>query len=436
MGGDLSLDVFESESRIPSLPVGHGEDSAAYSLAQTALRFQALVEVSVDAYYDWHVATDLNEFSEQMDALLGLAPGALLRTGDGWQERVHPDDLAAVRAAFQRSLSTRGRLSVEYRMRREDGRYITVEDRARVLTDACGKATELVGTIRDITAERAAFHALRNASNLHRALFSETSNPTFHTDAWGRIIEANVAALRLLERRPEQLLHTHFADLLDGSEVPTDLAAFSPAGIEVRLPTPHGLRHLLLTCAGTETAGERHYFLSGTDITELVSLQKALQASQAALQSQAQSLLDRNTALRVLMEQRDADRRSVEDRLASTVRELALPALDQLQRSLAGKRELLQASALRDSILGIINSLDDVDPDSPGAGVHLTRRETEILTLVRSGRGTAEIAEALVLSPATVSFHRRNIRRKLGLSQHGMHLSTYLSTTRIDQSTP
>lgn len=42
----------------------------------------------------------------------------------------------------------------------------------------------------------------------------------------------------------------------------------------------------------------------------------------------------------------------------------------------------------------------------------LTRREKEVLRLMAQGKSTAEIAEELYISPATVSTHRKNIHRK------------------------
>jgi DNA-binding CsgD family transcriptional regulator len=49
----------------------------------------------------------------------------------------------------------------------------------------------------------------------------------------------------------------------------------------------------------------------------------------------------------------------------------------------------------------------------------LTDRETEIMTLVASGRTDAEVAACLGVSPKTANFHMENVKRKLG------------STTRI-----
>lgn len=50
-----------------------------------------------------------------------------------------------------------------------------------------------------------------------------------------------------------------------------------------------------------------------------------------------------------------------------------------------------------------------------GGPVPLGRREREVVRLVAEGRRSAEIAEQLNISIATVEVHRRNILRKLGL---------------------
>lgn len=46
----------------------------------------------------------------------------------------------------------------------------------------------------------------------------------------------------------------------------------------------------------------------------------------------------------------------------------------------------------------------------------LTPRHLEILRLIGDGKGTAEIAEELGLSPRTVEFHRASIRKALGIT--------------------
>jgi len=56
-------------------------------------------------------------------------------------------------------------------------------------------------------------------------------------------------------------------------------------------------------------------------------------------------------------------------------------------------------------------------PAAAGLPAALSLRELEILQLMSSGRTNAEIAEALVVSPRTVSTHVSSILRKLGANR-------------------
>ena len=50
----------------------------------------------------------------------------------------------------------------------------------------------------------------------------------------------------------------------------------------------------------------------------------------------------------------------------------------------------------------------------PALGHDLTEREREVLALLSEGLSNQQIAERLVITPATVKFHTRSIRSKLG----------------------
>ncbi|MFK7936949.1 MAG: response regulator [Saprospiraceae bacterium] len=73
--------------------------------------------------------------------------------------------------------------------------------------------------------------------------------------------------------------------------------------------------------------------------------------------------------------------------------------------------------------MGQLNSISDLKPNADALYAdrftkkyNLTRRELEILRLISDAMSNKEIAKELYISDQTVSVHRKNIMRKLGVS--------------------
>ncbi|MCG6879160.1 MAG: response regulator transcription factor [Deltaproteobacteria bacterium] len=70
---------------------------------------------------------------------------------------------------------------------------------------------------------------------------------------------------------------------------------------------------------------------------------------------------------------------------------------------------------------------DDVFREElPPKYADLTPAEIRVASLVRKGKSTKEIAEALDVSGQTIMWHRKNIRKKLNISNKGENLVTHL----------
>jgi DNA-binding CsgD family transcriptional regulator len=65
------------------------------------------------------------------------------------------------------------------------------------------------------------------------------------------------------------------------------------------------------------------------------------------------------------------------------------------------------------------------------ASARLTPRQTELLLLVAAGRSTAQIAEALFLSPATVRKHVENIFDRLGVTNRTAAVMSAFTTEAV-----
>jgi DNA-binding CsgD family transcriptional regulator/PAS domain-containing protein len=398
------------------------------------VRLRAFVDAVFDAYYDWDVASGAMEMSSQMDALLRLAPGELPRTFDGWSQRVHPEDRPQALEANLRAVRQDDVYEADYRMRRGDGSDILVHDRGVIVRDSEGVPANMIGAIRDITSEREAARAQREAAELHYALFAQAINPAYHIACDGRFLDANRVGLaflgitlgRLRRERVVTLWGAEAEDAVAGALAHT--ASVATLELEVRIGDV--LKALAVTLVPCVVGGQPSCFALGTDVTAHRALSRALEASEESLRRQAEALEDANTALRVILEQRNRDRRELEHTVVANAESSIAPLLETLRRRLAGAPEVIYVDAALQNLRELVQPFAQRLDSLVGGEARLSRREREIANLIRAGKSSREIAEALFVSTATVAFHCKNLRRKLGLTGRDSSLASYLASVR------
>jgi PAS domain-containing protein len=395
------------------------------------VRLRAFVDAVFDAYYDWHIGSGHLEMSSRIDELLGLGSGVLPRTFAGWLGRVHPDDREEARRNNERAAERGGVYEGEYRMRRGDGSYIVVRDRGVILGAKDGRPRHMIGALRDVTRERQAERAQREAADLYHTLFAQAVNPAFHVGADGRFLDANQVGLTFLGMTKGRLRRQNVAALW-GDDAPRAIAAAladprAVATLELDLVVDGVRKALTLTLLPCRFEGESTCFALGTDVTEHKDLHRALEASSDSLGRQAAALEDANTALRVILEQRSRDRDELARTVLSNTQTQLVPLLQRLRRQLASTPEAIYVDAVLHNLHEIVapfaRSLDAL----AGSDTWLSVREREVANLIRAGKTSREIAEALFISPTTVAFHRKNLRRKFGLDRHGPSLAAHLA---------
>ena len=87
--------------------------------------------------------------SDNIERLLGV-PAAEAARYEWWLESLHPEDRERVLSTVTTELARDG-YSMEYRIRHRDGSYRWIEDNNRVLRNAAGRPTEVMGVWLDIT---------------------------------------------------------------------------------------------------------------------------------------------------------------------------------------------------------------------------------------------------------------------------------------------
>lgn len=159
------------------------------------------------------------------------------------------------------------------------------------------------------------------------------------------------------------------------------------------------------------------------NITPIMEVQESLKAKERELSLERERLAETNTALRVLLKQREEDRTRIEETIYANVERLVLPYVEKLLLgNLTEKqRTLLEVAEtnLKDIVSPFLHSLTALK-------ILLTPQEIEVANMVRGGRTSKEIAEVMGLSVSGVDFHRKNLRRKVGLTNSAKNLRSYL----------
>ena len=109
-------------------------------------------------------------WSEQTHRIFETDPSHFHPRRPDFVEFIHPEDRAKVDAAFQASLDKIAPPNVEYRIVMADGRVKVLEEQWRVFHDEQGRPIRLVGTCRDVTEQKQAEEALRDAKEFSENL--------------------------------------------------------------------------------------------------------------------------------------------------------------------------------------------------------------------------------------------------------------------------
>lgn len=158
------------------------------------------------------------------------------------------------------------------------------------------------------------------------------------------------------------------------------------------------------------------YVLIARDITESVQTSEHLKKRSAELE-------ETNAALRVLLRQRELDKEEISQVFQQNVDQLVLPFFCKLRKS--------NTSSSQDNIIkSIENNLKQIN--APFAHrisnlySKLTPAEIQVANLIKNGHSSKETASLLNLSDKTVYTHRRNIRKKSGITNQKVNLQTIL----------
>ncbi len=159
-------------------------------------------------------------------------------------------------------------------------------------------------------------------------------------------------------------------------------------------------------------------------IIERKRSEKALNESERKLRKQNRLLQDKNIALREIMNQLIMEKNNLEERVLANADKLIIPLLKKLKNK-TSQSEIKYVDLLEEGIKNMTSSFGgEISKIMP----KLTPRETEICNMIKNGLSSKEIGRLLNISYRSVETYRNSIRKKLGLINKKVNLTSFLSS--------
>jgi PAS domain S-box-containing protein len=165
---------------------------AQAALADSEERLKIALEAGRMGTWDWDMHAGSVRWSESLERIHGLEPGAFGGTFEHFQDDMHPEDRARVLASIEAAMHEGRDYAIDYRIvRPTDGAVRWLSVRGRVLRDEEGRPTGMAGVCADITERKQAELGLAVQYAISRVLSLSTSVE----EATPRLIAAIAEAL-------------------------------------------------------------------------------------------------------------------------------------------------------------------------------------------------------------------------------------------------
>jgi diguanylate cyclase (GGDEF)-like protein/PAS domain S-box-containing protein len=175
------------------------------ALRESEERYALSARGANDGLWVWDLAADTVYYSDRWKEMLGFSESEISVSPEEWFSRVHPDDVAMLRANIDahRHGATPS-IEHEHRMRCKGGEYRWMLSRGVAVRDAAAGATRIAGSQTDITERKVAIDRLTHDA-FHDAL-TGLPNRALFMDRLGRQMER-------MRRHPDHQFAVLFLDL-------------------------------------------------------------------------------------------------------------------------------------------------------------------------------------------------------------------------------
>jgi diguanylate cyclase (GGDEF)-like protein/PAS domain S-box-containing protein len=138
------------------------------ALDEVTERFRWIAQATNDNIWDWDLRSDMIWHGDNGRDIFAFPAGEVQSGLACWSDLVHPDDKAWVLASIDAAIRGGKRdWAAEYQLRRRDGSYAHVLDRAFIMRDVNDTAVRMVGGVSDLSERK---RSKQHVEQLNRAL--------------------------------------------------------------------------------------------------------------------------------------------------------------------------------------------------------------------------------------------------------------------------
>jgi PAS domain S-box-containing protein len=379
------------------------------------------------------------EVNERLCDMLGYSPEEIL----GKSARMfYPtdEDFEYVGIKKYKQIHEKGIGTIEIRMQRKDGSIIDVFLSSSPI-DPKDLSMGVTFTVLDISLRKQSERKLQESEQKYRLLVESTPDWVWICDKEGRHIFSNKAVKQLLGYEVQEIIGIPAFSLMHPEDRKQVQKWFKNAKKEKRGWRGSVIRwkHKDKSIRYLETIAEPILDTNGSltgftgidrDVTARKQSEEALQNAHNELKKRAmdleikrKGLEELNTAMRVLLKKRDADKANMEENVLANVKKLIEPYFEKIKNT-----------GLNDQQKGLLRIVESnlneiISPFTQKVSLKyfkLTSTEIQVATQIRYGYTTKKIATLMNVSPRTIETHRKNIRRKIGLEGKKANLRSHL----------
>jgi PAS domain S-box-containing protein len=159
------LNLLEGIGRQAAVAI---ENARLYTeLSNSRFQLQQALEASRLGTWDWDIRTGNVQWSDSVESIFGLAPGAFAGTYQGYLDLIPPEDRPLLEKNVQLALNDpQFDYHIEHRILLPDGSMRWLEGKGRVLRGEQGDPVRMTGTVVDITERKNAEDALRQRDTI------------------------------------------------------------------------------------------------------------------------------------------------------------------------------------------------------------------------------------------------------------------------------